>query len=676
MSGTAWADKRQDRIYVHTQASSGVAFGELLAACRAVPGGRFTRGQPGDPSYWHYPLSLDTCHALRRAFGDALRVHDTLAAWYRVAAQQANAQQVVARATDSPLPRLTAAYPQFAAWLRGYQRAGARWMMQGYRQAGLNADKPGVGKTPETLAALIEAQVAGPVLVLCPKASVRLVWAREVSRHLPDVPLYVCEGTRQRREQVLAEFARDVAEEPTRLRLVIGVAEMLRVELGPPCLTRNGTTVRGMCPRGAHHAAEHTPAPVPEKKWVPVGFSYPQLFDQALLGGGWATIILDESHKLLGSLTVVKGNLMGKGLSYLPERSGAMRYALSGTPFGKAGRVEGLFGTLHWLWPDEFTSYWKWIGQRFDVEEKVISYRTGQTAKKIIGLKGLSPTATLEEEAAAYEALLQSLGPRLLRRTKEETLATLPPKTYTEVLCAMIPAQARQYRQLAEIGEVATPGGPLLVNGALPLLTRSRQLANGCVTMDGETLRFTGEGGKVDRLWEALEARGILEGVLGEKLIVASAFNGFLDGIAERLRGEGVGFLQYDGRLSPKDREAVVDAWQAGPLSADCRVLLLNASAGGVSITLDMADEMHILDEPADPGSAEQLEDRIHRASRNHRVAIFYYRTEGTVDFARAHNVEYRRRLQHAILDGPRGVAYARELIVDALTVTDPGVEE
>lgn len=663
MSGTATAHVRHGRISVSTRGGN---FDVMLAACKRVPGGRFARED--GTAFWHYPLSLETCRALRRSFGDALHVGDDLAEWYRTTQAATQATVELGRATDATLPRVSAALPDFAAWLRGYQRAGAAWIARGYRHAGLIADKPGVGKTAETLAGLVEAGITGPVMIICPKSSVRLVWGKELRAHLPQVPAYLCRGTWRQREDTLSRFAEDMRRDPTILRIVVVVAEMLRVELGPPCLTESGAKVAGMCPRGPHHDAHHTVAKVDKKKWVPTGYWYPDLFDATLLGGGWSAVVIDESHKLLGSLTVTKGNLMGKGLKRLPARPGMRRYALSGTPFGKAGRVQGLFGTLHWLWPDENPSYWRWVGAHFEVEERVINWRSGATAKKIGNLKGLRPDASVEEEAEAWERFLESLGPRLLRRTKEEVLQDLPPKTYREVVCPMVPRQARQYRELLHTAEITTDGGPLMVNGALALLTRSRQVANGHVTLRDGKLRFTGEGGKIDRLWEALEARGILDQAVGDKIVVASAFNEFLDAIAERLQADQVPFARFDGRVRAVERDAVVERWQARALGggAEPRVLLLNSQAGGLSITLDMADELHIMDELADPGANEQLEDRLHRASRIHKVIIFYYRTEGSLDYARAHTVEFRRRVQHLILDGSRGVDDTRALLSDA----------
>ena len=43
---------------------------DMVAACKAVPGARFSRKL----KVWLYPLSVETCHALRQVWGDALAV--------------------------------------------------------------------------------------------------------------------------------------------------------------------------------------------------------------------------------------------------------------------------------------------------------------------------------------------------------------------------------------------------------------------------------------------------------------------------------------------------------------------------------------------------------------------------------------------------------------------------
>lgn len=698
--GYAEATIYRGRIILRTKKTPGEDdFDFMVAASKKVNGGNFRR----TPSpHWHYPLSLETCLALRQAFGTRLRVGNDLATWYANERAQATDHTALSAAEDATLAEWVPA--KLRTWLRGYQRAGAAWIADGYRGAGLVADQPGLGKTPETLAALLEAGVEGPVLVVCPKASVKSVWGYEARRLLPGVPTYLCRGNRERRERMLRRFSNDVARNPTKLRIVVVVAEMLRVKLGNPCYTykltdpnvaevpgewsEDGSTFRvsgeaitlgnkipGMCAQrlkgldGECRLHVSDPKTIKEatgiqrtdkelkKDLVPVGFEYPILFDRHAFGG-WRWVILDESHKLLGSLTIKKANLMGRALKLLPyHHEDPRRYALSGTPFGKGGKVEGMFGTLHWLWPDEHTSFWKWARGVFEIEEVVVN-RQGKTVAKILGPKGLRPNALPEEEAAAWEAFLASLGPRVLRRKKGEMLRELEPKTYVEVVCELSPLQQKQLAEMADYAEATTPGGPLIVNGVLALRTRSQQLANGALIMERGQARFTQDSGKLDRLWEMLDARGIIDGAPGGKLVIASRYNEFLDAIREMLDKEKVKYLRIDGRIPESVRNASMDRWQNN--LCEERVMLVNVKAGGVSINLDAADEMHMMDEDPDPGVNEQMEDRIHRASRVHKVVIHYYRTEGTVDYLAAHNVEYRRRLQHAVLDGRRGVEDSR----------------
>jgi SNF2 family DNA or RNA helicase len=688
-----WAEATiTDRIEVRTYKERGVDdFAFMLAACKRVPGGRFINRRATGDKLWAYPASVETCHALRRELGDRLHVLPELAAWYLENAEARDEQVELSYSEDVELQRVPA---KFAQWLRGYQRAGALWIAQGYRGGGLVADMPGLGKTPETLAALLEADVRGPVLVVCPKASVKSVWAREARQHLRGVPVYVCAGDRAQRMRMLARFTDHVTKDPDRLRIVVVVAEMLRVKLGDPCYTYTYSDeepdpagllpgkvilknkISGMCPQRMKSldgvCRLHWQKPVEKAKdKVPVDFTYPNLFDAHSLRGGWAWVVLDESHKLLGSLTVRKANLMGRALKLLPERPGRQRRALSGTPFGLGGRLQGMFGTLHWLWPDEYTSYWKWVKARFETDEKIIGYdrytQSRKTALTILGPKGLRPGASLEEEVEHWEAFLRDLGPRVLRRTKEEMLKGLPPKTYVEVVCEMDPLQAKQYDELTDYAEISTPGGPVLANGHLALLTRGQQLANGalCQTAHGKPV-FTQASGKLDRLWEHLDARGIIDGAPGPKLVVATRYTEFLEAIATMLAKDKVKFFRLDGSVTSTHRERVLKLWQG---KDPVRVMLINTKAAGISINLDAADEMHMMDEDPDPGVNEQVEDRIHRASRDHKVVIHYYRTEGTLDYAAAHNVEFRRQLQHALLDGRRGLAYAREIMNEAKKV-------
>lgn len=591
-----------DRIMVRT---SGGDFETVKGQCKSVLGARWSK----DNRAWTYPATVETCHALRATFGSGLVVLPALARWYSEARTSAEQQASLTRATDASLAALGAVAPRLAGTLRPDQRVGAAFVAQGYHGGALVADVPGLGKTFEVVAGVLERRSEGPVLVVCPKVSVRQVWGRTIDLWAPGEAVYLARGTRQQREATIAAFDAD----PRGRKWLVVVAEMLRVKEEPDPKDPEG------------------------KKKVFAGFEYPSLFQR-----NWDTVIVDESQKVMGSLTVVKGNLMGKGLKRLKADR---RIAMSGTPFGRGGRVQGMFGTLHWMWPEEYTSFWRWAERYFEVDEVHIG--RGKTAKKINGLKG----------GMSEEEFLRSLGPRILRRTKAEVLPWLPPKQYVEVVCEMGRKQQAQYERLMSEGEI----GSITANGVLALITRAKQVANGVVDASGEGLTFTDESAKIEMLMQKLDERGILDGDGDTKVIVSSQFNEFLFGpVARALDAAGVAYHVLRGSSTDAAREAAVDAFQG---EGGARVFLLNAKAGGVSITLDAADEVHCLDELWNPEDNEQLEDRVHRASRNHQVTIFYYRSEGTIDQAIAEDVEGKRFAQFRVLDGRRGLEYAREMI-------------
>ena len=605
----AYLDPKNIRVHIHAE-----EYDSANAVRKDVDASRYVKklDHAKTPIFvFRYPLSVDKCYEMRQAWGSDLLVNKRLADWFRSAHQDRVEQVKRTAQTDAELPNVAAYYPELNAWLKGDQRVTASWIANAYRGGGLLADETGTGKTVGVVAGLIEAGIEGPTLIVCPKISVRPVWLKELRQHT-DIPVYACHGARKRREAVIAEFLADTSP----LKILVVVAEMLRVK---------ATRVKGRI------TAFH-------------GYEYPELFKVE-----WAACVIDESHRLLGAMDVVQANLAGEGikaLSYSPNR---LKLAVSATPFGKGGRTEALFGTLHWLWPDEFTSKWQWLGKYFDIQEEKVFIRGGGGATKTVR----------RIEGVLNEAeLWANLGPRVLRRTMEEVSpAHRGLKNWIEMSCEMEPEQASQYSRFTKNAELAVEGGLISTVGTLDYLTRSRQFANGHLRKEGGRVVYTGISGKIERLVSHLS--NIAD---GRKVVVASQFNEFLDVVEDRLHKEGYNTLRIDGKTTDKQREQAMTAFQSGlPLYDKYRVFLLNIDAGGVSITLDAADELHSLDE-SDPDSMTQLLGRIFRRGRVHEVFFYFYRSLGTVDEKLGYNVADRQEKQASLLDGRRGLAYARKL--------------
>jgi SNF2 family DNA or RNA helicase len=83
----------------------------------------------------------------------------------------------------------------------------------------------------------------------------------------------------------------------------------------------------------------------------------------------------------------------------------------------------------------------------------------------------------------------------------------------------------------------------------------------------------------------------------------------------------------------------------------------------GVGIDLDAADDMVFFDVPYSSDDAEQVEDRIDRLSRVHRMTIWWLMSTETIDLAIAETNSDRFQISRELLDGSRGIDYARQVL-------------
>lgn len=594
------------------------------AKCKAVGGGRFRPKTQDRDAHWSFPLDMGTCRALRAQFGDSLSIGPALNRWARaeVNKEKGLAAMAVAGTADLCNVPLYARTIDKATQTRTYQRVAASW---GHHTGSfLLADEQGLGKTIETLATIIETSAPKGRkqvqwhLITSPSVAVETVWTGEVRRWLRDsaavaLPLT---GSLKEREAALASFAPGPGVEHVFVAVNI---ESARIKPHYP---------PGK-PKTAKNARYDTKDAV-----------LPALFTRI-----WDTIVVDECQRALIRTSGAKTQ-MRAGFEILSKNSNR-RIALSGTPM--RGKPEQLWGTLHWLRPDVFTSYWNWVKRYFALTSNGFS-------NYILGgwLEG------------GKDRMAADLKPYMLRRTKAEVLPELPPKQYAGTLMDPLddasplgvwldpcPAQVKQLRDLERDGLLEFGGDELMVNGTLATYTRQKQLSNAAHTLVNGVLLPTLDSPKYEWLLNWLRESN------GEKVVVASQFTQIIDTFAAGLRAEGYTVSVLTGKTPNAKRAQMVEQFQT---TNEVQVFMLNTKAGGVALTLDSADFVVILDETTVPDDQAQVEDRCHRTSRIHNVTIYYLRTLGTLDEEVAWVAAARMDVQQYLLDGARGVKAARAL--------------
>ncbi|MGH9884053.1 MAG: DEAD/DEAH box helicase, partial [bacterium] len=241
------------------------------------------------------------------------------------------------------------------------------------------------------------------------------------------------------------------------------------------------------------------------------------------------------------------------------------------------------------------------------------------------------PAAPFAEEAKLAElsearALGRILRPFLMRRTKQQVLTELPPKTECIVSCRLEDAERRRYDELRDhyrralLPAVERDGVGRNAIVVLEALLRLRQAALHPGLLDAR--RTDADSAKLDALVERLRAAI----ASGHQALVFSQFTTLLGIAMARLGREGIAYEYLDGKT--RDRRERIAAFQAG----SAPVFLLSLKAGGVGLNLTAADHVFLLDPWWNPAVEAQAIDRVHRIGQGRPVTAYRLIAEDTVE--------------------------------------------
>ena len=616
-------DDKGERIILRSPFFPGVA-----EMCKEIPGHNWSKTK----GCWTYPVSLQACRHMRHVFTDMLVVGKRLSSWARQAIAEEQAMRDLGKLADIELDRLHEILPRLAMAMdaRTYQRVGASFLANQPNGGVLLADQPGLGKSIQTLGGIVERGIeVGLHLIACPATAIRITWEKEV-RKWTDFRVFPVTGSATQKRKAIEAALLAPEDEP---RFVVINPETTRIKMGRWCSKCKSFEEDFATPQEDidHREDGHKTSP------KPYIVQFPEFFEPS-----WTSIIVDESHRFLSGIKGAHSKTqIAEGLCRLKVDEDGLKVALSGTPI--KGNPVNFWGVLHWLDPKQYSSKWTWAQQYLEVNET----RFGQS------IGGLNP--------ARAEALYRSLDYVMLRRTKGEVAKDLPPKQYIEHWCEPSPQQAKQYEEMALMGEAMFGEKSVSATGVLAELTRLRQIATAYQGADGPVMS---KSCKWLFLLELLEERGLVGGSRfnnGTKYVIASQFGKVIDAMEAEFRKLKVPTLKITGAVTGKNRLAAQASFQSegGP-----RIMLLNTIAGGVAIDLDAhCDELFFMDETFVPDDQEQVEDRIHRVSRIHQVSIHYLYAKGSIDEKIAGMNISKDQIQKRVLDGRRGVEFALRLL-------------
>ena len=257
--------------------------------------------------------------------------------------------------------------------------------------------------------------------------------------------------------------------------------------------------------------------------------------------------------------------------------------------------------------------------------------------------------APIERQAdpTAAPALARVLQPFLLRRTKAQVEAQLPPRTEVRVPVLLSPAEWQLYEdaRLAALSDLETRRSKLREQErrieVLAALTRLRLLASHPRLYDPASKLASS---KLSRFLELVQELG----AEGQRALVFSQFTSHLALVRELLDVQGISYEYLDGQTPHGARAARVRAFQEG----SARLFLLSLKAGGFGLNLTAATSVIHLDPWWNPAVEDQASDRAHRIGQDKPVTVYRLVARGTIEEKMLALHADKRALVAAVLDG------------------------
>jgi superfamily II DNA or RNA helicase len=262
------------------------------------------------------------------------------------------------------------------------------------------------------------------------------------------------------------------------------------------------------------------------------------------------------------------------------------------------------------------------------------------------------------------DSLNRRIRPFMLRRTKEEVITELPPKTEIVEPIEMESNQRAIYEAIrlsmhakvqAAIAQKGLARSGIII---LDALLKMRQACCDPRLLKLKTVAKSKAGSaKLDRLMEML---GIMFAE-GRRVLLFSQFTEMLALIETRLRDDEVDFVKLTG--DTKDRATPVKKFQGG----DVPLFLISLKAGGVGLNLTAADTVIHYDPWWNPAVEDQATDRAHRIGQTKKVFVHRLVTLGTIEEKMEVLKDKKRAIVASVMDAEHG---------GALSMTEADIED
>ncbi|KAF0718759.1 Aste57867_1505 [Aphanomyces stellatus] len=475
-----------------------------------------------------------------------------------------------------------------------HQKEGLSWLYSLHQQnaGGILGDDMGLGKTIQIcayLSCLHRMQLIHSVLLACP-ASVLWHWVREMHKWCPEIRVVLLHSS----GSSTASYGATINKVFTKGGMLVTTYENLRANA------------------------------------------------ETLIPKEWEYVILDEGHKIRNPDAEI--TLVAKQLRTVH------RIILTGSPI--QNRLKELWSLFDFVFPGKLGTF-----PTFE-DEFVLPIRHGGYAN-----------ASKMQVLMAYKCALvlrDLIAPYMLRRMKKDVqIATdLPNKMEQVIFCNLTSAQISAYKTFLCSPEVRS----ILSREIKPFraLTVLRHICNHPDLVINTSERHTAPivYPKIEDMeddYGSIDQSGkmqVLEIILrvwksqGHRVLVFAQHRRTIDILAKMMRSLEYMYCRLDGTTSVRERQTLIDAFNAP--DSNLFVFLLTTRAGGIGINLTGADRVVIFDPDWNPSTDMQARERSWRLGQTKQVTIYRLITSGTIEEKIYHRQLFKQYLMNKVLRDPK----------------------
>lgn len=251
-----------------------------------------------------------------------------------------------------------------------------------------------------------------------------------------------------------------------------------------------------------------------------------------------------------------------------------------------------------------------------------------------------------DKSTRAHTQLQHLIRPFILRRHKRDVLAELPEKTEVTLRVNLSASERAFYEALRRnaVEEIQQQREQPSGTQHLQVLAQLMRLRRACCNPQLVDPDSTVKSAKLELFSQTVQE--LIEN--GHKALVFSQFVGHLRLIEERVKELGIQYQYLDGQTPGAQRQARIDAFQAG----EGDLFLISLKAGGTGLNLTAADYVIHMDPWWNPAVEDQASDRVHRIGQNRPVTVYRLVAEHTIEEKIIKLHEDKRDLADSLLKG------------------------